>query len=50
MGWQTDLLSMTRDDLYAHYRTFYTPNNAIAVVTGDFEPDAMAAQIERYFG
>ena len=50
IGWQTDLLSMTRDDLYAHYRTFYTPNNAIAVVTGDFEPDAMAAQIERYFG
>ena len=34
IGWQTDLLSMTRDDLYAHYRTFYTPNNAIAVATG----------------
>ncbi|MCB0058451.1 MAG: insulinase family protein [Caldilineaceae bacterium] len=50
IGWQTDLLSMTRDDLYAHYRTFYTPNNAIAVVTGDFEPDAMAAQLARHFG
>lgn len=50
IGWQPDLLALTRDDLYAHYRTYYTPNNAIAVVTGDFEPSVMQAQIQRYFG
>ncbi len=43
IGWKPDLLTMTRDDLYTHYRTFYTPNNAVAVVTGDFEPGAMLA-------
>ncbi len=50
IGWKTDLTTMTRDDLYRHYRTFYTPNNAVAVVTGDFDPDAMLAKIEHYFG
>ncbi len=50
IGWQPDLLALTRADLYTHYRTFYTPNNAIAVATGDFEPSVMQAQIQRYFG
>src|SRR5579859_3586208 len=26
IGWKCDLQSMTRDDLYNHYRTFYAPN------------------------
>ena len=28
IGWLDDLKSMTRDDLYGHYRRFYVPNNA----------------------
>ena len=31
IGWKTDLLSLTRDDLLHHYRTYYTPNNAVVV-------------------
>ena len=50
IGWKTDLLTMTRDDLFQHYRTFYTPNNAVAVVTGDFDPAAMLTKIDGYFG
>jgi zinc protease len=50
IGWKSDLLTMTRDDLYRHYRGYYTPNNAIAVIVGDFDTQAMLAQIERYFG
>ncbi len=50
IGWKSDLLTMNRDDLYQHYRTFYTPNNAIAVAVGDFDSEAMLAQIEHYFG
>ena len=50
IGWKTDLTTMTRDDLYGHYRTFYTPSNAVVVATGDFDPDAMLAQIDAYFG
>jgi zinc protease len=50
IGWPADLRALTRDELYAHYRTYYVVNNAVAVVTGDFAPDAMLALIEHYFG
>jgi zinc protease len=50
IGWKTDLLTITRDDLYAHYRTYYVPNNAVIVASGDFDADEMLAKIERAFG
>jgi zinc protease len=50
IGWQCDLETMTREQLYAHYRTFYAPNNAIVAVAGDFESDAMLARIDELFG
>ncbi len=50
IGWQSDLETMTRDQLYEHYRTYYAPNNAIIAVAGDFQPDAMLARIEELFG
>jgi zinc protease len=50
IGWRTDLLRMGRDDLYRHYRTYYTPNNAVAVVVGDFQTPAMLEKLEQYFG
>ena len=50
IGWKSDLLTLTRDDLYRHYHTFYTPNNAVAVAAGDFETQDMLGRIERYFG
>ncbi|MFN8491034.1 MAG: pitrilysin family protein [Caldilineaceae bacterium] len=50
IGWKSDLRTMQRDDLYNHYRTFYTPNNAIAVAVGDFDTPEMLAKLERYFG
>jgi zinc protease len=50
IGWKSDLLAMSRDDLWRHYRAFYTPNNALAVAVGDFDAAAMLAKIQRYFG
>lgn len=50
IGWESDLLSMTRDDLYEHYRTYYTPNNAIAIAVGDFQSEEMVARIEELYG
>lgn len=49
IGWKEDLRRITRDDLYAHYRTFYTPNNAVAVAVGDFRAEGMADRIEALF-
>ena len=39
IGWLQDLQSMTRDDLYGHYRRYYVPNNATLVVVGNVEAD-----------
>lgn len=50
IGWESDLNTMTRDDLYHHYRTYYTPNNAIAIAVGDFKTDEMVAKIEALYG
>src|SRR3990172_634816 len=50
IGDMADLESMTRDDLYQHYRRYYAPNNAIAVAVGDFKSSEMLARIEALFG
>ncbi|MGE5619684.1 MAG: M16 family metallopeptidase [Sphingomonadaceae bacterium] len=49
IGWKSDLQSMTRDDLYRHYRTYYVPNNAIVVAVGDFDTDRLLDQIREGF-
>ena len=49
IGDMADLRTMTRDDLYNHYRGFYVPNNAVMAVAGDFETDKMLARIKELF-
>ena len=49
IGDMADLHSMTRDDLYNHYRTFYVPNNAIMAMAGDFDTQSMLARIRELF-
>ncbi|MEI6413645.1 MAG: pitrilysin family protein [Pseudomonadota bacterium] len=50
IGWMSDLDAMTADDLKAWYRRWYAPNNAILVVVGDVEPEAVLALARQYFG
>ncbi len=50
IGDMIDLQTMTRDDLFNHYRRHYAPNNGIAVVVGDFETAAMLGRIKELFG
>ncbi|NJM05609.1 insulinase family protein [Candidatus Gracilibacteria bacterium] len=49
IGYKHDLQAMGRAQLYDYYQTFYMPNNAVLVLVGDFETDAMLMQAERYF-
>jgi len=49
IGWLSDLQSMTRDDLYGHYRRFYIPNNATLVVVGDVDTEATLGMVDRHF-
>jgi zinc protease len=50
IGWLSDLETMTRDDLYGHYRRYYIPNNATLVIVGDVETDAALRLVEHHFG
>jgi zinc protease len=50
IGWRSDIETMTRDDLYAHYRRFYRPNNATIVVVGDVDSDETLRAVERRLG
>jgi zinc protease len=49
IGDMADLQSITRDDLYQHYKTYYAPNNAVLVLTGDFESNRMRDRIGELF-
>jgi zinc protease len=44
IGDLADLKTMSRDDLYNHYRSYYTPNNAVVTLAGDFETGTMLAR------
>jgi zinc protease len=49
IGWLSDLQTMTRDDLYAHYRRFYAPGNATLVIVGDVDrATAMRDVVKRF--
>lgn len=50
IGWKIDLQTMTRDQLYQHYKTYYVPNNAVIVAAGDFDAETMLAKIQGAFG
>ncbi len=49
IGDEADLQTMTRDDLYGHYRSHYAPANAVVVVAGDFNSPKMLGWLETYF-
>jgi len=49
IGDMADLRSITRDDLYDHYRKYYVPNNAVLVLAGDFDARSILKRIKELF-
>ncbi len=49
IGDLADLKTMSRDDLYAHYRANYLPNNAVVAAAGDFDSKAMLKRLRELF-
>jgi zinc protease len=45
-----DLWKITRSDLYDHYRRYYTPNNALIALAGDFDTDQILARLTELYG
>jgi zinc protease len=50
IGWRADIEGVTTDRLKEFYDVFYHPNNATAMLIGDFEEADALAMIDRYFG
>ena len=50
IGWMTDIEAYRLEDLQDWYERWYAPNNAVVVVVGDVDPEAVIAAAERHFG
>jgi zinc protease len=50
VGWMSDLESMTAADAQAWYDAWYSPSNAMLVVAGDVDPEAVWALAQRTYG
>jgi zinc protease len=50
IGDMVDLQTISRDDLYDHYRNHYVPSNAVLSVVGDFKTRPMLEKIRAAFG
>lgn len=50
IGDKADLKTISRDDLYNHYRKYYSPSNAVLAIAGDFDSQSILARITELFG
>lgn len=50
IGWMSDLENMTAEDARAWYDTWYVPNNAYVVVSGDVDHQEVFALARKHYG
>ena len=50
IGWEHEIEELNRDDAFAYYQRFYTPENAILVVAGDTTLDEVRTLAEATYG
>jgi zinc protease len=50
IGWLPEMQQLTTADAIAWYKTWYAPNNAVLIVVGDVQPEAVKALAEQYYG
>ncbi|MGD9862453.1 MAG: M16 family metallopeptidase [Pseudodonghicola sp.] len=50
IGWKHEMEELDRADALNFYHTYYAPNNAILVVSGDVTPDEVRTLAEQYYG
>lgn len=50
IGWMHEIRQLNRADARAFYDRYYRPNNAILVVAGDVQPEAVRALAEKTYG
>lgn len=50
IGWKHEMEDLSLEDALSFYKTYYAPNNAILVVSGDADPDEVKRLAETYYG
>jgi zinc protease len=50
IGWMHEMETLDMQDAMSFYRTYYAPNNAILVVSGDVDPDEVRRLADMYYG
>jgi zinc protease len=50
IGWRREVEELSLENVLAFYRTYYAPNNATLVVSGDVDPEEVRALAEKYYG
>ena len=50
IGWMSDLMAYTEDEISEYFETYYQPANLTGVIVGDFEVEDAKQLVESYFG
>ena len=50
IGWRHEMETLDMEDALSFYGTYYAPNNAILVVSGDVDPDEVLRLAKQYYG
>jgi len=50
VGWMNDLQNMKASDARDWYRSWYKPNNATVVISGDVDAKKVLSVVEKYYG
>ena len=47
IGWEADIKAWTKSDLQRYFDTYYNPSNAVMVIVGDVEPEAVLDELQK---
>lgn len=50
IGWMSDLMAYTEDEISEYFETYYQPANLTGVIVGDFEVEEAKQLVDSYFG
>ncbi|MDR2107206.1 MAG: insulinase family protein [Holosporaceae bacterium] len=50
IGWRHEIESLTKEDLYKFHEKWFAPNNAVVIISGDFDLKKIKTLAEKYFG
>jgi zinc protease len=50
LGWKHEIETIKEEDLYTFHQKWFAPNNAIIIISGDFDFDQIKKLAEQYFG